>query len=442
MAAPIPGEELAQALSTIPIFDLHSRLKGARLAARGLQDLLREPALQAELQAASLEQARAALLPDSGEADDLVHWSLPRLSRCRNTLSSWSLRLLLRDLYNWEEPLTPGSWRRIDAIVRERARDPAWPGEVLKRAGIVRACTDLSGRGLGGADGLLQYSVEWGAFFHSAEHGFDAALYELERTWGRSPEPPVLHPPEQRPPTYRVVRSPGDIRAAAADYVRALPIVETVAVTLRLGHAVPGGTPSDAEMESALARRPTAGVDEGDVYSAYIAEALLEALETRAADLSLLVPVSGSPDESNRMTLASTVTAWATRHPRLRFLFLPGSAELNASLCLQARRLPNVAVAGIPWGSTSLNEIGRAFADRLDQLPVGRQCAFTSDAGCVEWAYARGVIARRQWASVLGSRIQIGEFDRDEALVLAREAVFESAREWGRMTTEAAQLRG
>ena len=267
MAAPIPGEELAQALSTIPIFDLHSRLNGARLAARGLQDLLREPALQAELQAASLEQARAALLPDSGEADDLVHWSLPRLSRCRNTLSSWSLRLLLRDLYNWEEPLTPGSWRRIDAIVRERARDPAWPGEVLKRAGIVRACTDLSGRGLGGADGLLQYSVEWGAFFHSAEHGFDAALYELERTWGRSPEPPVLHPPEQRPPTYRVVRSPGDIRAAAADYVRALPIAETVAVTLRLGNAVPGGTPSDAEMESALARRPTAGVDEGDVYS-------------------------------------------------------------------------------------------------------------------------------------------------------------------------------
>jgi hypothetical protein len=442
MAASIPGEELTRAMSAIPIFDVQSQMHGARLAARGLDDLLRDAALQAELQAASLEQARAALLPDSEEADDLVQWSLPRLSRSRNTLSSWSLRLLLRDLYNWEEPLTAGSWRRLDAIVRERARDPLWPGEVLKRAGIVRACTDLSRRGLGGADGLLQYSVEWGAFFHSPEHGFDAAVYELERTWGRSPEPPVLHPPEKRPPTYRVVRSTEDIRIAAADYVRALPIAETVAVTLRLGNAVPGRTPSDAEMESALARRPTAGIDEGDVYSAYIAEALLEALETRAADLSLLVPVSGSPDGSNRVALASTVSAWAARHPRLRFLCLPGSAELNASLCLQARRLPNVAVAGIPWGATSYGEIGRAFADRLDLLPVGRQCAFTSDAGCVEWAYARCVIARRQWESVLGSRIRIGEFGHDEALALAREAVFDSAREWGRMTTETNQLRG
>ncbi len=442
MVASNPGEEIARAISAIPIFDVQSRLNGSRLAARGLHDLLLEPALQAELEAASLEQTLIGRRPDSEDAVDIVDWSLPRLSRSRNTLSSWSLRLLVSDLYNWDEPLTAASWRRLDALVRERARDPHWPREVLRRAGILRLCTDHSGRGLGTADNLLQYSLEWGAFFHSDTPEFDTALYELERTWGRTPEPPALTVPDQRPPTYRVLRSVQDIHTAAADYVRALPVSELVAVTLRLGRTVRATIPSDVEMESALARRANAGSAEEEVYSAYVAEALLEALEVRAADLSVVVPISGDRSGTRPGSAVATLTSWAARHPRLQLICLPDSAELHAALCVQARALPNMAVAGIPWGATGLDDIGRAFARRLDLLPVGRQCAFSSDAGCVEWAYARSVIARRQWTAVLTARIELGEFNRDEALSLAREAVFESARGWLRMTTESNQLRG
>ena len=436
------SEEFEQALATCPLLDVHSRLIGSRLAARGVSDLLLEPALHTELGAASLNPFRREASQDAGDADAAVARWVPQISRTRNTLASWGLRVLLRELYSWDEPLTSSNWRRLDALIGERAADLNWPKEVLRRAGILRACTDLSGRGLGTSDATLQYSLEWGSFFQARANEHDTALYELERTWCRTPEPPAVESPGLRPPTYKVLRSINDVHEAVDHYVRNLPMAEIIAVTFRVGCYLPTQLPSASEFASALERRVNAGCAESGIYAAYIAEVLMEALERRANDLAVVVHPTAAGSDADPGSMTAMLLGWASRHPTLRILCLPDSTVLSADLCARARALPNLAVGGVPWNAGSLDGIQRASADRLDLLPVGRQCAFRSDAGCVEWAFARSVIARKQWAQVLAERVRLGEFEFDEALSLARETLFDSARGLLRMTTEAGQLRG
>lgn len=436
------SEEFEQALATCPLLDVHSRLIGARLSARGVHDLLLEPALYAELCAASPNRLGGEVSQSSAEPEAVVRRLVPQLSRTRNTVAGWGLRLLLRELYGWSEPLTSVNWERLDALIGERAADPAWPKEVLRRAGIQRACTDRAGRGLGTADTVLQYSLEWGAFFKARANEYDTALYELERTWERLPEPPTAELRGLRPPTYKVLHSVHDVHEAVDHYVRNLPMAEIIAVTLRVGRFLPTQLPTATEFTSALERRANAGELESRIYSSYVAETLLEALESRTSDLAVVVHPTGTGGNSDPGSTTAMLLGWASRHPMLRIVCLPESAALNATLCVQARGLPNLAVGGIPWNAVSLDGIQRIFADRLDLLPIGRQCAFQSNAGCVEWAYARSVIARKQWANVLATRVLLGEFEFDEALAFAREALFESAQGLLRMTTQAEHLRG
>ena len=110
--------------------------------------------------------------------------------------------MILADLYDWHEPITPDNWRRLDALIRERADDRAWHHSILDRLNIRRTCTEHARRGAGEDDDRLQYSLEW-AFFTRCQWGeFDTALYELEHCWGRPPEPPSpiggTRPPTER----------------------------------------------------------------------------------------------------------------------------------------------------------------------------------------------------------------------------------------------------
>ena len=142
----------------------------------------------------------------------------------RNTSISWGIRLILKDLYGWKEPITLDNWQRLDAMIRERADDRAWQREIMRRANIQRYCTEYARREGGQDSDILQYSLEW-AFFTRCQWGeFDTALYELERCWGRTPESPSPIGAASRPPTERVIRTLEDVHAAIDHYVRAHPL--------------------------------------------------------------------------------------------------------------------------------------------------------------------------------------------------------------------------
>ena len=100
------------------------------------------------------------------------------------------LRMILADLYDWREPITADNWRRLDAIVRERADDRSRWYSIFDRLNIRRTCTESARRGNGADDARLQYSTEWGFFTRTQWGEFDTALYELERAGAESPSSP------------------------------------------------------------------------------------------------------------------------------------------------------------------------------------------------------------------------------------------------------------
>lgn len=422
-------------LKSIPILDVHTHLVGDRLAARGLHDVLLYHMSISDLYAAGCPTGARLTeypgWPDKKEAHARIEEALPYLRFTKNTHIAWGVRIILRDLYGWNEPITADNWRRLDALIRERADDPAWPREILRKSNIQRACTELARRGKGGGDVVLQYALEWAMFARCQWGEFDTAVYELERAWGRQPESPTPIGRGRRPATERTIRTLDDVHAAVDYYVRVLPYGKVVSTATTFSSQIDYRLVSDKEMTAALARRDGAGIAERDTYASYINEAFLAGLEKHGKEIVYQFALGAEPlpfETGSRLpqrTLEQLAEIIA-RHPKLRFQCFLASRHANQSLCTLARELPNLSLAGYWWHNFFPDIIRQVMAERLDMLPTNRQIGFFSDAYCVEWAYAKVILVRKQMADVLAVKIAQGQHSLADALEISRAILFES----------------
>ena len=292
-------DTLEQALAELPVLDVHTHLCGARLGARGLHDILLYHMIVSDLYAAGCPSgARLTQFPNwptKEEAHQRIREALPYLRFIRNTSGWWGVRLILRDLYGWKEPITPDNWQRLDDLIRERADDGAWARSILKRANIQRTCAEYCRRGKGEGDDVLQYSLEWGMFMRTQWGEFDTAVYDLERTWGRPPEAPVAIGGGSRPAPDRTIKTLADVHAALQHYVDSIPYDRVVSTATGVSTDIDYWLPTDGEMEAALRRRDQAGPAERDIYAAYIGEGFLAALEKRAEDILFQFSLGAEP---------------------------------------------------------------------------------------------------------------------------------------------------
>ncbi|MFH1568584.1 MAG: hypothetical protein ABIL09_11360, partial [Gemmatimonadota bacterium] len=280
--------ELLDALREVPVLDAHTHLVGGHLGARGLHDILLYHMAVSDLYAAGCPSGGRLTQypgwPSTEEAQARIVEALPYLPRVRNTATAWGIRIILRELYGWGEPVTAANWQRLDGIIRERAAERAWPRQVMEGAGIRRFVTEWARREGGADGGILQYSLEW-AFFTRTQWGeYDTALYELERCWGRSPDSPTPIGGGRRPVPERAIRSLEDVHAAIAQYVSAMPADRLLSMATHLSTDIDYAAVGDGEMAAALARRDRAGTAERDTYAAYINEAFLTQLEAVHGD--------------------------------------------------------------------------------------------------------------------------------------------------------------
>src|SRR5438093_3645925 len=427
--------ELEFALGEIPVLDIHTHLVGGRLGARGLHDVLLYHMVVSDLYAAGCPSgARLTQYPgwpDKPEAHARIREALPFLPHIRNTSSSWGVRCILADLYDWHQPVTPDNWRRLDDLIRERAEDRVWHHAILDRLNIRRTGTEIARRGKGEDDDRLQYALEWGFFTRCQWGEFDTALYELERCWGRQPGSPSPIGAGGRPKTERTIRSLADVRAAVRHYVGAIPYGKVLATATHLSTDIHYRLVSEAEMESALKRRSQAGTVERDIYAAFVNELFLTELEKHGEKIVFQFSLGAEPlpfETASRLN-ARTIGELAdmiARHPRLRFQCFLASRHANQALCTLARELPNFSLAGYWWHNFFPNVIRQVMAERLDMLPANRQVGFFSDAYCVEWTYAKALIVRRQLARVLADKIEQGQYSRADALSIARAILFDA----------------
>jgi len=161
-------KDLESALAQVPVIDVHTHLVGGKLGARGLHDVLLYHMVVSDLYAAGCPNGSRLTQypgwPSETEAHQRIKLALPFLKHIQNTSSLWAVRLILRDLYDWNEPITAGNWQALDSLIRERADDRAWHHSILDKLNIVRTGTEIARRGGGMDDDRLQYALEWGFF--------------------------------------------------------------------------------------------------------------------------------------------------------------------------------------------------------------------------------------------------------------------------------------
>lgn len=429
-------DSLENALSAVPVLDVHTHLCGGKLAARGLHDILLYHMIVSDLYSAGCPSgARLAQFPKwatKEEAHQRIKEALPYLRCIQNTSGWWGVRIILADLYNWNKPITPYNWVRLDDFVRERADDPAWARSILKRVNIQRTCAEYCRRGQGEGDDVLQYSLEWGMFMRAQWGEYDTAVYDLERTWGRPPEAPVaILGGVPRPATDRTIKTLDDVHAAMNHYVDSIPYDEVVSTATSLSTDIDYRLPTDEEMADALSHRAQAGPAERDIFAAYIGEAFLAALEKRADEIVFQFSLGAEPlpfetaSRVSQKTLAQ-LAELVGRHPKLRFQCFVSSRHANQTLCTMCRELPNFSLAGFWWHNFFPAAIRHVMAERLDMVPVNKQVGFFSDAYVAEWAYAKAIIVRKQMATVLAEKVAQGQYSIDDAINVAREILFET----------------
>src|SRR3989475_10690540 len=102
--------DLEEALAEVPVLDIHTHLVGGKLGARGLHDVLLYHMVVSDLYAAGCPNGarltQYPLWPSQPEAHDRIEQALPFLELIQNTSSFWGVRIILRELYDWTEPIT------------------------------------------------------------------------------------------------------------------------------------------------------------------------------------------------------------------------------------------------------------------------------------------------------------------------------------------------
>jgi hypothetical protein len=425
---------LEEGLAEIPLLDIHTHLDASHLAARGLHDVLLYHMVISDLVSAGCpSRARLSEHPDEAEATARLTEAIPYLPHIQNTSIFWGVRTILRDLYGWNEPIRADNWRRLDAIIRERAGDRDWPRQILKRAGVKRAGTELWRRHDGAYDDVLRYALEW-AFFTRAQWGVnDIPLYELERAWNQPGpgEPLPVTMGEGRPRLARTIRTVDDVRAAIAHYVACIPYGQVLSTAQHISTDINFRDVDEEDMAEALIRRDEASTADRDVYASFIGEAFLTELEKHGDEIVYQFSFGAEPlpfetGSKLRQETIFEVAAMIARHPRLRFQVFLSSEHGDQAMCTLARELPNLSLAGYWWHNFFPGAMRKVMSERLDMLAANKQIGFFSDAYCVDWTYAKAVIVRKQLAEVLAQKLNQGQYTVDEALSIARQILFDS----------------
>ncbi len=429
---------LYEELCALPLIDVHTHLVDGKLGARGLHDVLLYHMSISDLYAAGCPSgARLTEFPrwpSQEEAHRRIREALPYLRYVRGTAIAWGIRMILKDLYNWDAPITPENWEQLDGIIRERADDRAWQREIMRRADIRRYGTEYARRGSGQDKDILHYSLEW-AFFTRCQWGeFDTPLYELERCWGKTPSSPAPISSGGRPPVERTIQSLDDVDAAVAHYVSQIPYRQILSMATHISTDLDLEVVTQKEMAEALKRRATAGPHERNVYASYVNEVFLTALEARGEQIMFQFSLGAEPlpyETGSRLSQRTIeqLAAMISRHPKLNFQCFLSSRHTNQAMCTLCRELPNLSLAGYWWHSFFPNTIRQVMEERLDMLPTNKQVGFFSDAYCIEWTYGKAKIVCHQLATVLAEKIRQGQYSKQEALDVARAILFETPQE-------------
>ena len=426
--------ELYGELSKIPLFDTHTHMDALRLSARGLHDVLLYHMVISDLYGAGCpDGARMSEDPCENEITTRIERALPYIPYIQNTSCFWGVKIILKDLYGWDEPITQDNWRKLHGIIQAKFNEASWGREILKKANIARICTELW-RGHGGVcDDVFQYALEW-AFFTRCQWGqFDTALLELEHAWNQDvPGAPLPVTVDREALNLsKTIKTMDDVQAAVKHYCERIPYDKVLSTASHFSTDITYREVTKAEMKAALAKRDTAGPAERDIYANYINELFLQEIERSGKNIVLQFSLGAEPlpfETGSKMRTETVfeLAAMFAKHPGVKFSLFLANLHQNQAFCTLARELPNVSLTGYWWHNFFPASMRQVISERLDMVAANKQLAFFSDAYCADWAYAKSVMVKTQLAEVLAGKIAQGQYSPCQALSIANQILNET----------------
>jgi glucuronate isomerase len=403
------------AIAEIPVLDVHTHLDAAHMSARGLADILLYHMVVSDLRSAGCPSGHRV---EPGEEAARIQEALPYLPYIANTSCFYGVRLILRELYDFDEPITAANWEGLDARIRAASGDPNWARRILGRANVRRAMTLDVQRGDGSYDDLLEYSFEL-TYFCGAVSGrpVDAPVAELEAICGRP------------------VSSLDDAREGLAAFFATIPYGRVRTTAAHLSTDFVYRPVSDDEMAAALTRRASGQPvpDDRFIFGNWLLAALLGELERHGDEIVMQFSFGAEPLPFETGSKADVGTVFQLvdllqRFPGLRFNCFLASAYVSQALCTVARECPNLSFSAYWWHGFFPEQIRRLMNERLDMVALNKQVGFFSDAYCVEWTYAKAIIVRQELARVLAEKVERGQYTEELAVRIARHLLWETPR--------------
>lgn len=421
-------------LCNIPTIDMHTHVDADHLTARGLDDILLYHMVNSEFYTAGcVDGSRLDENPSEEERIRRLEQAIPLIPAIQNTSGYWGVRVILRDLYGWEEPVTLENWRMLDEIIHHKSKDPLWARQILKKANIVKSNTELWRRKSGSADDIFNYSMEWAFFTRPQWMQFDTALMELENAWSQDePGPPLpVTVGKNKPVPKRQIHTLADVHEAVDYYVSKIPCDKVLSTAQHFSSDIHYHTVTEAEMVQALEKRHCATQAEQEVYSNYIIERFFCCLEQKESHLVYQFSSGAEPlpfETGSRMTARSLfeIGALISRHPKIQFLGMHAHQATSQTFHTLVRELPNLSVSGFWWHNFFPSQIYRALDERLDMVPANKQIGFFSDAYCLDWSYAKLMFVRMQLGKALDERIASGQYTQKMAENIAKKLMYDT----------------
>lgn len=411
-------ERIKALIDDIPVIDIHTHLgTGGVWQARDLTDLLFYHWLGTELRNAGLPEEIWS--PTSGgqgtmplEPRDRVRAAIPYCRNIRNTSNYWAFQGILRDLYGIEDGLNEDNWQKAFDAVAERASDPSWEVEVLKRAKIERSAVEFNCKP---RDSAPYFNYAYAEPLYGAGFGDPRAL---ERMIGKR------------------VETGAELDAALTQTVKRLAVKDDV-------HALhvwlPAGWRYTRIQDFEIDRLLYYWVN-GQTLSGYeqncLASFTADLMAREASNYKLIVQLfHGSAAYGRDLQVGTwhpeflrTLIHHVGAHHRTGYDLFLATRNASHEATSMARMHTNLMVSGAWWHGFTPSTISVFFRDRLEMLPMTRWNAFYSDGYCVEWCYGKLLITKNRLAVTLSELVDEGLIGYDDVAPIARAVLYDNPK--------------
>jgi len=195
------------------------------------------------------------------------------------------------------------------------------------------------------------------------------------------------------------------------------------------------------EIQEAINSRETANAHEQSVYASTILNTFLNELQERETKTAFQFSLGAEPlpFESGtwlRQQTIKDISVLLNRYPHVHFMCFNASNHANQSLCTLIREYQNFSIAGFWWHSFFPSIMKSHINERLDMVPLNRQCGFFTDAYSIDWVYGKSKLLMELHASIFAEKVEQNYYTYDDVKYIAQKIFFNTPKQLLGFTTD------